>query len=162
MLDKLEKIIAKYESLREESLSPEVFQNPEKSKVQFSSDVSNKKVDIDFYHNRGKDSNLDLRALENLEKIEISDDSEEEEIKVKKKKKKSKKKKKNKGEKDDSRKKSNSLTREDINPDVANIEITQEDDDDDEGKSSKKKKKKKDKSKKEEQDEDDQEEEFTE
>ena len=33
MLDKLEKIIAKYESLREESLSPEVFQNPEKSKA---------------------------------------------------------------------------------------------------------------------------------
>ena len=32
MLDKLEKIITKYESLREESLSPEVFQNPEKSK----------------------------------------------------------------------------------------------------------------------------------
>ena len=60
-------------------------QNPENqddkklalSKVQFSSDVSNKKVDIDFYHNRGKDSNLDLRALENLEKIEISDDTEE-------------------------------------------------------------------------------------
>ena len=26
MLDKLEKIIAKYEALREESLSPEVFQ----------------------------------------------------------------------------------------------------------------------------------------
>ena len=33
MLDKLEKIIAKYESLREESLSPEVFQNPEKSRA---------------------------------------------------------------------------------------------------------------------------------
>jgi protein subunit release factor A len=33
MLDKLEKIISKYESLREESLSPEVFQNPEKSKT---------------------------------------------------------------------------------------------------------------------------------
>ena len=33
MLDKLEKIIAKYEALREESLSPEVFQNPEKSKA---------------------------------------------------------------------------------------------------------------------------------
>ena len=33
MLDKLEKIITKYESLREESLSPEVFQNPEKSKA---------------------------------------------------------------------------------------------------------------------------------
>ena len=33
MLDKLETIIAKYESLREESLSPEVFQNPEKSKT---------------------------------------------------------------------------------------------------------------------------------
>ncbi len=33
MLDKLERIISKYESLREESLSPEVFQNPEKSKA---------------------------------------------------------------------------------------------------------------------------------
>ncbi len=33
MLDKLEKIISKYEALREESLSPEVFQNPEKSKT---------------------------------------------------------------------------------------------------------------------------------
>lgn len=33
MLEKLEKIIAKYEALREESLSPEVFQNPEKSKM---------------------------------------------------------------------------------------------------------------------------------
>lgn len=33
MLDKLEKIISKYESLREESLSPDVFQNPEKAKV---------------------------------------------------------------------------------------------------------------------------------
>ena len=53
------------------------------------------------------------------------------------------------------------MSREDINPDVANIEITQEDDDD-EGKSSKKKKKKKDKSKKEEQDEEEKEEEFTE
>ena len=42
-------------------------------------------MDIDFYHNRGKDSNLDLREVENLEKIEISDDPEEEEIKVKKK-----------------------------------------------------------------------------
>ena len=39
------------------------------SKVQFSHDVSNKQVDIDFYHNRGKDSNLDLRALEHMEKI---------------------------------------------------------------------------------------------
>ena len=33
MLDKLERIITKYEALREESLSPEVFQNPEKSKA---------------------------------------------------------------------------------------------------------------------------------
>ena len=53
------------------------------------------------------------------------------------------------------------MSKEDINPDVADIEITQEDYDD-EGKSSKKKKKKKDKSKKEEQDEEEKEEEFPE
>lgn len=33
MLEKLNKIISKYETLREESLQPEVFQNPEKAKV---------------------------------------------------------------------------------------------------------------------------------
>ena len=51
-------------------------------------------MDIDFYHNRGKDSNLDLRGLENLVKIEISDESEEEEVKVKKTKKNQKRKRK--------------------------------------------------------------------
>ena len=33
MLDKLNKIIAKYEDLRNQALQPEVFQNPEKAKV---------------------------------------------------------------------------------------------------------------------------------
>ena len=41
------------------------------SKVQFSEGVSNKEMDMDFYHNRGKDSNLDLRSLERLEKIDF-------------------------------------------------------------------------------------------
>ena len=63
------------------------------SKVQFSEGVSNKEMDMDFYHNRGKDSNLDLRSLERLEKIDFSEESEEEVVKKpKKKKKKSKKK----------------------------------------------------------------------
>ena len=53
-------------------------------------------MDMDFYHNRGKDSNLDLRSLENLEKIDFSEESEEEVIKKPKKKKKKSKKKKNK------------------------------------------------------------------
>jgi peptide chain release factor 1 len=33
MLDKLNKIISKYEDLRDQALQPEVFQNPERSKV---------------------------------------------------------------------------------------------------------------------------------
>lgn len=33
MLEKLQKIISKYEDLREQALQPEVFQNPEKAKV---------------------------------------------------------------------------------------------------------------------------------
>jgi peptide chain release factor 1 len=33
MLDKLNKIITKYEDLRNQSLQPEVFQNPEKAKL---------------------------------------------------------------------------------------------------------------------------------
>ena len=70
------------------------------SKVQFAEGVSEKKLDFDFYHNQGKDSYLDLRALKNLEKIEFSDDSDEEEKtkKIKKKKKKKLKKEKKEGE----------------------------------------------------------------
>ena len=70
------------------------------SKVQFSEGVSNKEMDMDFYHNRGKDSNLDLRALEKMETIDFSSQSEEEIIKPKKKKKKSKKSKKKKSKDD--------------------------------------------------------------
>jgi hypothetical protein len=33
MLDKLNKIITKYEDLRNQALQPEVFQNPEKAKL---------------------------------------------------------------------------------------------------------------------------------
>jgi hypothetical protein len=60
-------------------------------KVQFAESVSEKKLDFDFYQNKGKDSCLDLNALKDLEKIEFSDDSREEK-KIKKKKKKKKKK----------------------------------------------------------------------
>jgi len=70
------------------------------SKVQFAEGTSEKKLDFDFYHNQGKDSYLDLRALKNLEKIEFSDDSDEEE-KIKKKKKKKLKKEKKEGEETD-------------------------------------------------------------
>ena len=121
------------------------------SKVQFSNEVSNKQADIDFYHNRGKDSRLDLRSVELLDKIEISSESEEEIQKTKKKKKKSKKKKKKRdnkeNEKEEESTKKSTTSKEDINPDVANIEITQNDESDGE-KKSKKKRKKKDKSKK--------------
>ena len=69
-------------------------------KVKFSEGVSQKNLSsIDFYHNRGKDSYLDLRALAKLEKVEFSQDSDEEE-KIKKKKKKKKKKIRKKGEKE--------------------------------------------------------------
>ena len=70
------------------------------SKVQFAEGVSEKKLDFDFYHNKGKDSYLDLRALKNLEKIEFSDNSDEDEKakKIKKKKKKKLKKEKKEGE----------------------------------------------------------------
>ena len=85
-----------------------------------------------------------------MEKIEISDDSYNEEIKKpKKKKKKSKKKKKNKDQdKEGGESTKINTSREDINPDVANIEITQNDESDGCNKKSRKKKKKKDKSKK--------------
>ena len=92
-------------------------------------------MDMDFYHNRGKDSNLDLRSLEHLEKIDFSEESEEEVIKKPKKKKK-KKKKKNKekeetkeNEIEESTKKS-TTSKEDMNPVLANIEIIQDDDSD--------------------------------
>ena len=53
------------------------------SKIKFTEDVSNKKKDVDFYHNRGKDSSLNLNEIENLDKIEFSEESEEEEEKQK-------------------------------------------------------------------------------
>ena len=58
--------------------------------MQFSEAVSEKNLSVDFYHNRGKDSYIDLRALSKLEKVEFSEDSDAEE-KIKKKKKKRKK-----------------------------------------------------------------------
>ena len=75
------------------------IKNPD-SKVQFSEGVSQKNLSsIDFYHNRGKDSYIDLRAIAKLEKIEFSEDSDEEE-KIKKKKKKKKKKIRKEGERE--------------------------------------------------------------
>ena len=95
-------------------------------------------MDMDFYHNRGKDSNLDLRALEKLEKIDFSEESEEE-IKPKKKKKKSKKKKKKEEKEREESTKKSTTSKEDMNPDLANIEIIQNDESDEEKKTNKNK-----------------------
>ena len=104
------------------------------SKVQFKTDDedSQKKKDPDFYHNYGKDSNLDLRAIESLDLVDFSEDTSEDDVKKIKKKKKTNKIKKH----DDN------ISKDEINPDIANIEITQDEDSEDKKKFNKKKKKK--------------------
>ena len=103
------------------------------SKVQFKTDDedSQKKKDPDFYHNYGKDSNLDLRAIDSLDLVDFSEDTSEDEAKKVKKKKKTNKIKKN----------GDNISKDEINPDIANIEITQDEDSDEKKKFNKKKKK---------------------
>lgn len=104
------------------------------SKVQFKTDDedSQKKKDPDFYHNYGKDSNLDLRAIDALDLVDFSEDTSEDDAKKVKKKKKTNKIKKN----------GDNISKDEINPDIANIEITQDEDSDEKKKFNKKKKKK--------------------
>lgn len=52
--------------------------------------IVKKKKDPDFYHNYGKDSNLDLRAIDSLDLVDFSEDTSEDEAKKVKKKKKNK------------------------------------------------------------------------
>ena len=103
------------------------------SKITFITDDKNKgeKRNSDGYHNLGKDSRIDLNAIVDPELMDYSEDTSEEEIKKKKKSKKNKKK----GEE---------ISKDEINPDIINIEITQDDDESD-NKSKKSKKKKKNK-----------------
>ena len=104
------------------------------SKVQFKTDDedSQKKKEPDFYHNYGKDSHLDLRAIDSLDLVDFSEDTSEDDAKKVKKKKKTNKIKKN----------GDNISKDEINPDIANIEITQDDDSDEKKKFNKKKKKK--------------------
>ena len=104
------------------------------SKVQFKTDDedSDKKKGPDFYHNYGKDSNLDLRAIDSLDLVDFSEDTSEDDAKKIKKKKKTNKIKKN----------GDNISKDEINPDIANIEITQDDDSEERKKFNKKKKKK--------------------
>ena len=93
--------------------------------------IVKKKKDPDFYHNYGKDSNLDLRAIDSLDLVDFSEDTSEDEAKKVKKKKKTNKIKKN----------GDNISKDEINPDIANIEITQDEDSDEKKKFNKKKKK---------------------
>mgnify|MGYP003571320303 CR=1 FL=1 len=101
------------------------------SKITFITDDENKdeRRKSITYHNLGKDSRIDLNAIIDSDLMDYSEDTSEDEIKKKKKVKKSKKK----GEE---------FSKDEINPDIINIEITQDDDESD-NKSKKNKKKKK-------------------
>ena len=102
------------------------------TKITFITDDENKgeKRTSGVYHNLGKDSRIDLNAIVDSDLMDYSEDSSEEEIKKKKKSKKNKKK----GEE---------ISKDEINPDIINIEITQDDEEsDNKSKKSKKKKKK--------------------
>ena len=104
------------------------------TKVQFKTDEEDnlKKIDKDLFQNKGKDSKLDLKAIASLDLIDFSEELSDDDAKKVKKEKTKKKIKKN----------DEQILKDEINPDIINIEITQDDDDSEEKKKSKRKKKK--------------------
>ena len=107
------------------------FSTP-KIKFKTDDDDSQKKAGPAIYHNIGKDSRLDLKAIASLDLIDFSEDTSDDDTKKMKKKKKNNK----------NKKKDEQNYKDEINPDIINIEITQDDDDSEDKRKSKRKKKK--------------------
>ena len=104
------------------------------SKIQFKTDMnedSQKKLVSSLFHNSSKDSNLDLKAINSHDLIDFSEVTSDDDVK----------KIKNKSKKNKNNEKQN--YKDEINPDIINIEITQDDDDSEERKKNIKKKKNK-------------------